>query len=323
MARSINFRFNTVKDDAANGKIQLQFKHSDGGGEITEFYVGVTSPSGEVLKAYPDPLDGGTPDATIDGLGGDEVTVDIPLDSNGDYLGGTYVFTWAKHSNTYGDLNGTESILFTPLNDVDNLGSSMAQFSVAFKCLDGLILATDDTDYEAAGVEIDEREITITPPSIDPQAEVVEDADNVAQMTVAYTNVTYQVKLSVAYQTEEEDVGDGNTTDYVGSFLIYREVDVECEVGGICGSLACVSAEMDKVHEAACAAGGFPRLPQSTKDRISWALMNLALAKMHYDCGNVASSLTYVNRATEAINCGCGCSDASPSAPAAYTPPAA
>lgn len=317
MTRTISFTFNTVKGDANNGKIVVQCGQTDGVGEETDFFVGITSPSGEVIKAYP-----GSADLALEATQSDEILVDIPLDSNGNYLGGTYTFQWAKNSNAYGDLSGTDTYVYNPLVAPDNLSSSMAVLSVGFKCLNGLISVEDETDYDSNGVTVSDRTITITPPSIDTQSVVEEDAAT-ASMTVAYTNVTYQVQLEVEFEYEEVDLGDNNTATAIGSFLIYREVDVDCETGGICGSLPCVSAEMDKVHDAACAAGGFSKLPQSTKDKMMWSLMNLALAKMHYDCGNVETSLTYVTRATEAVNCGCGCSDASTSTPAAYTPPAA
>lgn len=320
MAKLVTFLFDTNADSANNGKIVVTMQNTDPSpGTPYDFYIGITSPSGEEIKALPTD----TPDATIDGGADDSDTfnVDIPLDANGDYLEGTYTFYTRRDDNGADDTTVTDTYLFTATNAPDNL-SGTPTLVVAFNCLTGKITATDTTDYDALGLTLNERVITLTPPSLDSQG-VVTSGSATASMTVAFTNVTYQVSLFADFESASEtDLGDDVSVSAQGSLTLYEEVNVECETGGICASLECIGDELDKVHNQACAAGGYHNLSGTIKDKMTWAMLNLTMAKFQYDCGNVSLSETYLTRAKEGINCGCGCTDStSDSTPAPYTPP--
>lgn len=318
MAREVTFQFNTIKGNANDGKIVVTMLNSDAlAGTPYDFYIGVTSPSGEVLKALPTV----TPDATLDG-GADETdtfNVDIPLDADGAYLGGTYVFTVRRDDGASDDTTVEKEYLYVVHNAVDHF-TGTPSLVVTFNCATGVILATDTTDYAAAGLNDPTREIEITPPSIDPQG-ADDTTDASLSMTVAYTYVTYGVRMSSVFSTDLTSLEDDVSVYLSGSVELYDEVEVTCETGGICGSLGCLSDELTKVYNQACAAGGYPNLPSVTKDRIVWSMMNLTMAKLQFDCGNTTLSQTYLTRAKEAINCGCGCADESDPTPAPYTPP--
>lgn len=318
MARLVDFSFNLSSASANNGKIVVSMDNTDAPGTPYSFYIGITSPSGEEIKALPT----STPDAELDGGESGEFTVDIPLDSSGAYLDGTYVFTIRRAEGELAGATVTASYQFTAHNAPDNL-SGTPSLAVSFDCLTGIILATDTTDYTSSEIVLEDREITITPPSIDPQSPAT-GASATKTLVVAFTNVTYQASMSVAYSVDEEDVESGVTVNYTGSVLLYKEVAVTCETGGICASLECIGEELTKAYQQACAAGGYPRLAQASKDKIEFAMMNLTMAKLKYDCGEISDSLIYLARAKEGINCGCGCSgDSTDTTPRPYTPPAA
>lgn len=318
MARLVAFTFDTDEASPNDGKISVSMDNTDAPGTPYDFYIGITAPSGEVLKALPTV----TPDAALNGGTSDSFEVDIPLDSDGNYLGGTYTFVVRRDDGASDDTTVTKTFVYTPHNDPDHLAGTPT-LDVDFQCLDGAILAQDTTDYEASGLTIVEREITITPPSIDPQSAAT-GAGPSETLTVAFTNVTYGVELNVRFERDEEDLGDDVGVECVYSVILYEEVDVECETGGICGSLECLGEELDKVYNQACAAGGYTNLSATIKDKMVWAMMNITMAKMKYDCGKVTESQTYLARAKEAINCGCGCNDTGTDTdPQPYTPPAA
>lgn len=315
MARLVTVKFDSRSTVPTDGKIVVTMNNTDSPGDPFDFYIGITAPSGEEIKAFPTV----TPDAQLDGGESDSFNIDIPLDSEGNYLSGTYVITVRRDGST--DTTVEKEYVYTPHNAPDHLSGSTT-LTTAFSCLTGIIQAIDDTDYTTLGLTLDDREIQITPPSIDPQADVIS-ATAAATMVVAYTNVAYQVQLSTSLTWDEEDLGDSVDAFSTGTILDYKSIDVTCETDGICESLDCLGNELTKAYNEACAAGGYSRLAGTTKDKIEWAMLNLAMAKFQYDCGNVTSSQTFLARAKEGINCGCGCSGAtSDSTPQPFTPPA-
>lgn len=316
MARTVLFTFDTRSVSANNGQIVVSMANTDAPGTPYDFYIQITAPSGEVIKEMPD-----TPDATLNGGTTGIVTVDIPLDSNGDYLEGEYAFVTRRDDQAADDTTVNDTYTYTSHNNPDNLDGSVT-FTVTLSCLTGRILAKDDTDYTTLGLTLDDREISIIPPAIDTQDDAVS-ASTQATLVVAYTNVTYEAVLSVSLTWDEEDLGSSVTAASTGTITKLVEVDVECETGGICESLECIGEQLTKAYNEACAAGGYSRLASASKDKIEWAMMNLSMAKFKYDCGEVVDSATYLTRAKEGINCGCGCSGTtSNSTPQPFTPPA-
>ena len=320
MARLVTFLFDTDDSSANDGKIVVSMQNTDAmAGTPYDFYIGITAPGGEEIKVFPTV----TPDATIDG-GSDtseDFTVDIPLDSDGNYLAGTYTFVTRRDDQGSDDTTVTDTFLFVAHNSPSHL-TGTPTLAVTFNCLTGIILATDTTDYASAGITMSTRLLTITPPAVDPQADETS-ASATASLTVAFTNVTYQVSMAIDFTTTSQNLGNSVSASSQGSVLLYEEVAVTCETGGICGSLDCIGDELTKVYNQACAAGGYHNLSSVIKDKMTWAMLNLTMAKLQYDCGDVTASQTYLTRAKEGINCGCGCSDSdSDSTPAPFTPPA-
>lgn len=303
MALTIDFTFQTTQDHAQKGKIVVDMANTAGISVDWGFYIGITSPIGEVIKAFP-----GSADATL-GAGEDaQFVVSIPLDSNGDYLSGTYTFE-IRRRNTSLETNTDETVeyVFVPKNAPDNLSGS-ASMSTNLSCITGKLVAQDTTNYDSEGLTLIERLITITPPTVDSQDEVTSTASS-AELTVAWRNVGYQCKLELEFEWGEEELTAGLTTAIsLGGVILYEDVDVDCEDGGICASLECVGTRLTAIYNEACAAGGYSRLPQVTKDKIEWSMHNLAMAKFKYDCGLISESLGFIEIAKEGINCGCGCS---------------
>lgn len=328
MAATVVISFECRDYQANNGKIVLSCEVSGGDTDAYDFYIGVNSPALVSIKDYPVSAD---VSALTDG-GKESVTVSIPLDDSDDYLGGDYEFTIRRHNtNTNEDETDTFTYTFTPnVYDADNL-TGVLSVTTEMNCLTGVLTAEDANDYDALGLTYVDRTITITPPSIDPQAEA-STPDASETMSPAYTNAPYQVLLNPEFTWDSETSIDASALGYTtlgdittiskGTLLLYKTVNVECEAGGVCGSLACIQAEIDEAYTRACKAGGYANLSSVEKDRLSWAVMNLAVAKMTYDCGNVSKSLTYIARAKAGLDCDCGCSDTSTDTPVPYTPPA-
>ncbi len=313
MARTVEFIFDTVKTSSSNGQINAVCENSDTPGVEWDFYIEITAPSGEVIKTMPD-----SPDLTLDGDERDGILVDIPLDSNGDYMEGEYAF---RVRRVAGDVDTTVSDTYDYIANVEpnNLGG-VAVLATSFSCLTGKIIASDETPYTAAGLTLVTRSVTITPPTIDTQDAATTNSAS-TYLIVGYSNVTYQSKLDIEFTWGDEDLGDGISASAEGSIILYEETLVECEDGGICESIECIGDALSKAYNEACAAGGYSRLAQGTKDKIEWSMLNLAMAKMKYDCGEVDASQTYLERAKQGINCGCGCSGTESNSPKPFTPP--
>lgn len=314
MARLVEIFFDTRRDSSDNGKIVLNCENTGTPGTTWDFYLQMVSPSGEVLKSMPD-----TPDLSLDGEERNSVSMDIPLDSNGEYLEGDYVVA-VRRTNGVQDTTVEVTFAYESHVNPDNV-SGTAVVDATIACLTGRITATDETPYTPEGLTLEERTLSIIPPAIDPQ-DAAESSTGTVTLVVGYTNVTYQVKLAVEYSWLEDDLGNDITSKCTGSLIVYKEVFVDCEDGGICGSLDCIAEELEKIQDQACEVGGFTRLPQSQKDKIAYAMMNLSMAKMQYDCGDVEAANAFVEKAKEGIKCGCGCGSSTTPTPRPYTPPA-
>lgn len=311
-----------------NGKIDVSCQITVGDSFTYDFYVGITSPLGDELKAFP---------LTADVVGlahippnRESVLVDIPLDDDGNYLGGTYTFKIriVNNSNSDDETWEVDYLFVSNVEDPSNLNGPLV-VNASMNCLTGVLSAEDPNDYEELGLDFLLRSLKITPPTIDTANSEVDTTNATAEISPNFTNALYQVLLYSQFNWAEEElqaiVGTLGPVTAIGrgTLFVYKTVNVECEAGGVCGSLPCIQAEMDAAYTRACKAGGFSGLSQVEKDNLTWSVLNILVAKATYDCGQVAKSLTYVNRAKEGLDCSCGCDDTDDTAPVPYTPPTA
>lgn len=326
MGAPVVITFQARDYSANNGKIDVSCTVDSGDLHQYDFYIGVVSPVGETLKAF----SASTADKeNLVGGNKSSVLVPIPVDEDDDYLGGTYLFTIKVVNKNNGDTATWTDLpfLFVPkVYDSDNLTGAL-EVTAGMNCLTGVLTAQDLNDYDGQGITLNDRDITITPPSVDPQSAATSTTSSVT-IEPAYTNVDYDVLLEIDITWDEEtlqaavDTVGPVTCKNQGTLNLYKTVSVSCEEGGICGSLSCIQAEMDEAYTKSCSAGGFANLSKTEKDNLTWSVLNMLVAKASFDCGQVAKSLTYISRAKEGLDCSCGCDGTDSSAdPKPYTPP--
>lgn len=272
---------------------------------------GVTDPNGTVLLE----LDSLTQDFATDTQSVEEY-VDIPLDSDGNYIGGVYSFQYRWDVDPFTGLTTTNSGTFNYQPNVDSDGGD-AVLTASFNCLNGKITATDTTPLEEDWV-LDSRLISVLPPLVagqpDPVAETSTDAE--FETTFEWNNAPYQVTLNRVH-SYTEDIDDLITVIVLEQYLASATLNIVCNTS-LCSAAACLATEFAALDALGCNAGGWGYLTQLQKAKAEKALYNTVIALAYKSCGDITKAAEY---AAEADSCGCGCSDTSTDTPTPYTPP--
>lgn len=323
MSAKVNFSFECRDYSASNGKIIAECEVADADPHNFNFHIGIISPSGATLKALPASADV----SALAAPNKSSVSVDIPVDSNGDYLGGTYTFQVRRVNNSTGaDTTVEVEYTFDPkVYDEENF-TGVLSLNAAMNYITGKVTGEDDNDYTALGLTFISRTLKITPPTVDTQS-VVSTTDADAEMSVAYSNVSYNVHLDSEFSWGSETLDESNPGDIScicrGTLLLYNDVEIEGQDEGICEGVICLENLMNELNTKACDAGGYEKLSQADKDKLTWAGMNLMLARFEFVCGRASQAVTFANRAKETLDCSCGCGEDTSNVPVPYTAPTA
>lgn len=171
MAFTAQVIFDTQPQSPNKGKIGFYFNETTVAADSWEIYVTVISPDAATIQEAAD--FSGAGDVTMAFGGSGSLLVDIPLDSNGNYMAGGYnIQIWRKLVPVVGDPEGEEAICdtlytFCPHNTPNSTANDKISTSETLSCITGLLTGNDITDYDALGLTIDGRTLTITPPAID------------------------------------------------------------------------------------------------------------------------------------------------------------
>ncbi len=319
MAFSTEINFITDPSHADKGKIEISCTETTSGDNETRVYVEITGPDLLVFKeAAASPGD-----MEIVGAGTESILVDIPLDSNGDYMNGTYsfhiytqLFDPSPPPGSLGpDVDRLEGdYVFcahvTPTNDESN----KVVYAATLSCVTGLLVATDSTDYTTEELTMTDRENRINPPPVDGRADVVGSGAAVS-ITITKINVNYETMLTVSYTYDPQTTG---STEFLtlGGSINPITVPADCQ-NTVCNALSCVQSQFDALITRYCT---WSAVPQGEKDNFNYisTLMNLAVLQM--GCGNVTKANELLQQVIALTNCSCGCNDAA-SSPADFVPP--
>lgn len=318
----MNVAVNFVCDGSANnGKIQLVVDFVDPGVPyVGDFliYWGVTDPNGVVLKQYdgpdtfPNPLwDGHYVDSLAHST--DELLLDIPLGSDGNYVLGDYIFNFYIKDSELGNDPGAEyesgaTWQFNFQTTVENTTTfGDAQLTAEFNCATAEITATDSTSLD--GFTLVERVLRLTPPNVPgyPAPVSVDTDQTVLTETFAWNNAYYQVSLSVTRSYEQDDSdGSNNVTTTVLEMLVAQTtLHIVCGTG-MCDAAACLADQITTLEDLACDHGSWGKIPQSDMNKALKKVFYGLAALLYKECGNYNQSAVY---AATAGDCDCGCSD--------------
>lgn len=289
--------FETREGNANDGKIVVTF--TDNEGTSSDPYncgFNIVSPTGVVLCTIPGTLF----EVAVGGTGFG--TIDIPLDSAGDYLGGEYEITVTYDNGDEPVPEESYTYLYTPLNTPDH-GGTFITLETTLDCDAETLVGEDTTDY--TDVTRLTRALTITPPSITGASASTTSGANVTA-AVTYTDVTYETLLNVSFEYNEVD--DDGLTALIsrGSAKVYIENYVDCDPD-LCSLVKCLAAKFQSLKNKASKSGGWAFLSPQDSANFYYSQTLVNLAQMLRKCGDYDAAQPYIEEASTLLNCDCGC----------------
>lgn len=282
---TIEVRFHTTGSDADNIIVVVE----NGLGASTVNTLSITRPGAVALTIAP--ITGAT--ATF--------SVPIPLDSDDNYLYGTYTFGLTANDPDDSGVEYNETTTFD-FQDLSGELSVEAYADVFIK----KIVVVDNTDYPDGTAS---KSFVVVSPKITGETNVADitltDTGSVTMVRssgVAYNNVTYRVLPSATLETStvDEDWDLGGVYAYTGDDIEVKVLDDDC------GLLDCVHTKIVEIEDAACVSGGFTALPLGTKELYSKLQMYLSMYNNAKTCRD-AKKTTYYRAKIESLVGTCNC----------------
>jgi hypothetical protein len=289
---TIEVRFHTTGVSADNIIVVVE----NGLGASTVNTLSITRPGSVALTISP--ITGAT--ATF--------SVPIPLDSDDNYLYGTYTLGLTANDPDDSGVEYNETTTFN-FQDLSGELSIEAYADIFIK----KIVVKDNTEYPDGTVD---KSLVVVSPKITGETNVADitltDTGSVTMVRssgVAYNNVTYRVLPSATLETSiiDEDWDLGGVYAYTGDDIEVKVLDDDC------GLLDCVHTKLVEIDDAACVSGGFTALPTGTKELYSKLQMYLSMYNNAKTCRD-AEKTTYYRAKIESLvgTCNCVVSDTIP-----------
>lgn len=219
--------------------------------------------------------------------------IDIPKDSNGEYLEGTYKFEYiiqVSGGKTVSCSFQEKSFDFCPQTpDTANL-----DFQANCFCTE--LTVTDNTDY--GNYDSLTRNYEVTPPP------------NTGQSTKTFSSrqFTYTFTHTGVYYVSVD-----NAVTYVdGAFTIKDRLtdssnftNIQCDID-LCGLFKCIQNFIDDLDKKAGRRGGYSELPAEDEEDLHRVLLMTRAFDSAVDCQKWSDATKYYNRLKDLIDCGCG-----------------
>lgn len=250
-------------------------------------YISIEGPNGTVkAKTYPS-----TEDIAIIGTGNSGTyKADIPTDSDGDFVTGSYVFDIDIEDRNDPDGTPLESetatYTFTPEGITPDL-------QVKVDCITKKLVATDATAY---GDLTPARTITIDHPVVPNVSDPTNTTTSTSQQIIDITknNVTYNVTLfSDISQTSTTGSYTFTLTESVEAF---KSIYVQCDLD-LCNLIDCINSKV-KTLIGDC---GLTDMPPAKKKELDAIRLNLAMYHHWLACNNWEEASYYYNKLKELI----------------------
>lgn len=300
-----------TSNPATDGKIQTTIIDEDG--VVTpgiRLKLGITSPLGVVIKAFPL-----SPDVTIPSAGSHTWSYDIPINTDGTYEQGDYSFHYEIDDQVGPVLNETKTFSF---GTSQKKGVPLAALiSTSFSCNSATVTVVDKTDYGTSTIAV--RTMSILPPNVPgyPAPVLATGVGPSFTQPFSFDNAVYQCGIfTVATNTVTSGVFIGTKrSSYAASF----SQAIYCDTG-VCALTACMDTELAKIEAKACALGGIENLSTSETARYDMAARSLALANNYILCGKPTEAAARIKKAWEFLDdgCGCGCNGEATTNPVPY-----
>ena len=265
-----------------------------------------------------------TPDGTLTPLVSLQVMplVNLPLDSNGNTLEGTYILKYFIEDVTipgvYSEVTSTINLNVLKEGSIASC-KIVPKLNIDVNCFCYQLTATDNTVYSLAGydVTLNSRILTVVIPTIpgQPTPTPVVTTDATITLGFDYSNVTYIVNLEAEY---EHTNGDGTIVVIENLLASYSE-KIACDFN-LCALVECLAKTMAALESKASRVGGWPNLPVYERDTIYQVQQLITLLELYRNCGNYTKVYDIYKKLIALIGCDCGCSEGNGDQPIAVSP---
>lgn len=302
---------------ADNGKIRLYAQDPDAGSPTGDFkvYFELVDPLGIYRNEITE-----TPDVTFAALGNDNILIDIPIDSEGNYLGGTYtarciITDSADPVVEFFDEN--VSFVYSPSITPSSTESDKLTLVASYDCATGLITATGSETNSDPGDTLSGQEISVTPEAAVGEGPSTESASEISYQ-FTFSNADYVVQYSGDLETLD------NLTDETDFYVLERvtkstTLTVKCEYNA-CALASCMEEEFKRLDALTCGKS-WAVLTNIQKGKYLYASATARMSQLFYNCGNYAKAGEYMDKLRTLLDCGCDCSGSTNNQPVPYSAP--
>jgi len=228
-------------------------------------------------------------------------SVSIPLDANGDYMTGGYVFLYSitvSGAIQPGTYTQTINYDFCPALKLVPGSCTVPCIEIEVNCFCLKITASDETKYgQPANIT---REITLYPP---PPLSLP--SESTSGQSIVY-NFSYTGGYTVEVNTS---VGYSNTTNNVGIAArvkgsIFK--DIKCD-RDLCSLYNCIKKLYESLAYKAGTLGGWDKLPMEQRELWISVLSLSELFDHALKCGDYNDADKYYDELKDLVDCDCGC----------------
>lgn len=291
------FEITVFNDGGANdGKIRLKVTDNEGLTGTMTAYWGLTAPDGTVIRNIASSA------GTFGSSGSLSVLSDIPIDTLGAYLGGTYLITGTVKNGSDVIATNSMSALYDPRVKPGDPASADAVVSATSSCADATVTVTDES--KNTGYTVASTVISLTPPPT--TANPTPDAATTSAVTDDFSSSgdgTYGYSTTV---TRTKTLTDPDTT-FPMTFVVSEVITavgqhvVACTTW--CAAADSFATGVVACHDSVCAAEW--EMTNHEKDKAIQALSYAVQALLKDKCGDGDAAVAALTKLT---NLGSSCS---------------
>lgn len=293
MLATISF-FNDI-NNANDRKIVLFAEDEEGviptSGQFSVFW-GVVAPDATVVRNIASVA------GTFASAGDLTVMNNIPLDSAGDYLGGTYAFVVTIKDGASIIATSSLSAAYDPRLKPGSSATTNAVASAVVACGDEEITVTDasiNTGYTNVV-----NSVSLTPPA-------TTEAPSPVTVTASGPTNAFAAPADGTYAYSSVTTRRKTATASILSWTLFERIAAVGSVKKECATWCSAAAALDcivKEHDTAC--DGEWDLSNQDRDALLKTLSHAVLASLWSNCGNLNKSVDNLTKVA-AADCGCGC----------------
>lgn len=280
----------------------------------------LSGPGGIAYKPYPT-----DPDFSLGNGESNQIQIPVPLDSEGNYVSGTYTARCRIADNGTPDpvapFDGTYEFDFVPSTTPTSFISPLVSVEATASCDTGIygVGTYSETIDDLWG--IDEEFIDVIPEAAAANDEPADSNDPEIYYPFGYTNADYLVRYTIVATIEDTELSDTDSFIWYHVEKMVAEVTVttQCVPPDMCKVASCLEKEFRKLNPMICAKG-WRGITKREKAKLMKAVYLANIIQMYHTCGNTDKVREHIEDFELHLDCSCECGE-NTSGPQPYVVP--